>query len=167
MGAGKTTAIAAISDAPPIQTEAANLDQQQSRKAETTVGMDYGEARLPQGERLRLYGLPGQVRFDFMWKILAEGALGVVLLADNSRPQAVEELGLYLDRLDGLAKAAAMVIGVGRLEAGSARITDYTDWLQRRGLCLPVFAVDVRQREDVLLLLEVLLQQIETREMLA
>ena len=167
MGAGKTTAIAAISDAPPIQTEAANLDRAQHAKAQTTVGLDYGETRLPDGGRLRLVGLPGQSRFDFMWTILAEGALGAVLLADNSRPEPVQELGLYLDRLGALVQRAAMVIGVGRLESGTARITDYTDWLSARGLQLPVFAVDVRRRDDVLLLLEVLLQQIETRERFA
>lgn len=167
MGAGKTTAIAAISDQPPIRTEAANLDRQQSAKAQTTVGLDYGETRLPEGGRLRLVGLPGQARFDFMWTILAEGALGAVLLADNSRPEPVRELGLYLDRLGELAQRAAMVIGVGRLESGTARITDYTDWLEQRGLRLPVFAVDVRRRDDVLLLLDVLLQQIEARERLA
>lgn len=167
MGAGKTTAIAAISDRAPIRTEAANLDRQQHQKAQTTVGMDYGETRLPDGGRLRLVGLPGQARFDFMWTILAEGALGVVLLADNSRPEPVQELGLYLDRLGELARRSAVVIGVGRLEAGTARITDYSDWLTARGLRLPVFAVDVRRRDDVLLLLEVLLQQIEARERFA
>lgn len=167
MGAGKTTAIAAISDRPPIRTEAANLDRQQHQKAQTTVGMDYGETRLPDGGRLRLVGLPGQARFDFMWTILAEGALGVVLLADNSRPEPVQELGLYLDRLGELARRSAVVIGVGRLEAGAARVTDYSDWLTARGLRLPVFAVDVRRRDDVLLLLDVLLQQIEVRERFA
>lgn len=167
MGAGKTTAIAAISDRPPIRTEAANLDRQQHQKAQTTVGMDYGETRLPDGGRLRLVGLPGQARFDFMWTILAEGALGVVLLADNSRPEPVQELGLYLDRLGELARRSAVVIGVGRLEAGSARVTAYSDWLMARGLRLPVLAVDVRRRDDVLLLLDVLLQQIEARERFA
>jgi hypothetical protein len=31
-------------------------------------------------------GTPGQARFDFMWRILSEGALGVVVLVDNRRP---------------------------------------------------------------------------------
>ena len=86
MGAGKTTAIRAISDIPPVNTEAANLDKARHGKAETTVGLDYGETLLEGGEKLRLYGLPGQERFDFMWRILCRGALGVVLLADNGAP---------------------------------------------------------------------------------
>jgi signal recognition particle receptor subunit beta len=164
MGAGKTTAIRAISDIPPVSTEAENIDRAQHAKAETTVGMDYGETSLEGGEKLRLYGLPGQARFDFMWKIVARGALGVVLLVDNSRPQALSGLGLYLDAFDDLARSAAVVIGVGRLNAGTSRIADYAELLRERGLRLPVFAVDVRQRDDVLLLLEALLQQIEAYE---
>ena len=164
MGSGKTTAIRAISDIPPVNTEAANIDREQHAKAETTVGLDYGETSLEGGDKLRLYGLPGQARFDFMWKIVSHGALGVVLLADNSRPGALAELDLYLDAFDGLARSASMVIGVGRLNTGASRIADYADVLGRRGLRLPIFAVDVRKRDDVLLLLEALLQQIEAYE---
>jgi signal recognition particle receptor subunit beta len=165
MGAGKTTAIRAISDIPPVNTEAANLDKARHGKAETTVGLDYGETLLEGGEKLRLYGLPGQERFDFMWRILCRGALGVVLLADNGAPGAVAGLDVYLEAFGELARTGSMVIGVGRLAAGSSRIGDYTDALRARGLRLPVFAVDVRRRDDVLLLLEALLQQIEAYEL--
>jgi len=166
MGAGKTTAIRTISDIPPVSTEAANIDKAQHGKAETTVGLDYGESLLDGGERLRLYGLPGQTRFEFMWKIVMQGALGMVLLLDNSRDDAVAQMQIYLDAFDQLARSSSIVIGVGRCAEGFARIHDYTEALQARGLCLPVFAVDVRKRDDVLLLLEALLQQIEAYEMI-
>lgn len=164
MGAGKTTAIRTISDIPPVSTEAANIDKAQHGKAETTVGLDYGETLLDGGERLRLYGLPGQARFEFMWKIVTQGALGMILLIDNSRDDAVAQMQIYLDAFEQLARSSSMVIGVGRCAEGSARIHDYTEALQARGLCLPVFAVDVRKRDDILLLLEALLQQIEAYE---
>lgn len=167
MGAGKTTAIAAISDRPPVATEALNSDRAQHAKAQTTVGFDYGEVALEGGDRLRLYGMPGQDRFDFMWKVASEGALGVVVLADNSRPDPLADLALYVDAFRALAESEAMVIGIGHGEEGRCSIDDYTDWLACNGLSLPVFSVDVRQREDVLLLLDALLNQIETRELLA
>lgn len=165
MGAGKTTAIRAISDIPPVSTEASNIDKAQHGKAETTVGLDYGEAILDGGERLRLYGLPGQTRFEFMWKIVMQGALGMVLLLDNSREDAVAQMKIYLDAFDQLARNSSIVIGVGRSGEGTARINEYSEALQANGLCLPVFAVDVRRKDDVLLLLEALLQQIEAYEM--
>ena len=46
MGAGKTTAIRAISDSPPVSTEVGNHDKQTSAKDSTTVALDYGEVAL-------------------------------------------------------------------------------------------------------------------------
>lgn len=167
MGAGKTTAITAISDAAPVVTEALNSDRTQHAKAQTTVGFDYGEVALDGGDRLRLYGMPGQERFDFIWKTASEGALGVVLLADNTRRDPLADLELYADAFRAFAERGAMVIGVGRLDQGALAIDDYVHWLEQRGLTLPVFSVDVRQREDVVLLLDALLNQLEARETFA
>ena len=65
MGAGKTTAIGAISEIPPVRTDVANSDLATFAKATTTAAMDYGEVTLDGGDKLRLYGTPGQARFDF------------------------------------------------------------------------------------------------------
>ncbi|NKF20808.1 GTP-binding protein [Solimonas marina] len=167
MGAGKTTAIGAISDHAPIATEALNSDLAQHSKTHTTVGFDYGEVALDGGDRLRLYGMPGQSRFDFVWKVASEGALGVVLLADNTRPDPLADLAVYVEAFRPLADADAMVIGIGRSQQGTTSIDDYAHWLSERGHAAPVFSVDVRRRDDVLLLLEALLSQIETRELFA
>ena len=164
MGAGKTTAIAAISDAAPVQTEALNSDKAQHSKAQTTVGFDYGEVALEDGDRLRLYGMPGQDRFDFVWRVASEGALGIVLLVDNTRPDPMADLGVYVDAFRAFAERSAMVIGVGRSEQGGPTVDDYASWLAQRGLTLPVFTADVRQRDDVLLLLDALMSQIEAHE---
>lgn len=162
MGAGKTTAIAAISDIPPISTDVANTDVSESSKAETTVALDYGEVSLPDGSRLRLYGTPGQRRFDFMWTMLAADALGVILLVDNSRPEPLADLDAYLDAFAAPIAKGRLVIGVGRMDRSPLpNLASYVDHLERRSLLVPVLAVDVRQRDDVLLLLETLFRQIE------
>ncbi len=66
VGAGKTTAITAISDIATVSTEAIATDDTALRKETTTVGMDYGEVRIDAGLVLRLYGTPGQGRFSHM-----------------------------------------------------------------------------------------------------
>ena len=73
-GAGKTTAIYALSEIPPICTEVLATDELTLEKEETTVGMDYGQITLGEGEVIAVYGTPGQPRFSFMWQILLEGA---------------------------------------------------------------------------------------------
>ena len=65
VGAGKSTAIAALSDIPPVSTEAMASDETAKLKRTTTVAMDYGVLNLPDGEKVMLYGTPGQERFDF------------------------------------------------------------------------------------------------------
>ena len=84
VGAGKSTAIAALSDIPPVATEAVASDETGLIKKTTTVAMDYGVLNLPGGEKVMLYGTPGQERFSFMWEILSEGA--IAFLVSTQRP---------------------------------------------------------------------------------
>mgnify|MGYP001085448027 CR=1 FL=1 len=161
VGAGKTTAIAAVAGKNMVRTEAVNTDTRVA-KATTTVGFDYGEIGLPDGSVLRLYGTPGQRRFAFLWRILARGALGLVVLVDNSRPDPLGDLAMYLENFADLVKTGAVVVGVGRTETHPEPSLDaYYRFLESRQLMLPVFAVDVREQEHVLMMLDVLLNMLE------
>ena len=84
MGAGKTEAIRSLSEIPVLATEAFNTDDQSHKKMNTTVGIDYGEVTLEDGNKVGLYGTPGQGRFDFMWGVICKGAIGMILLIDHS-----------------------------------------------------------------------------------
>ena len=162
MGAGKTTAIRAISDVAPIVTDVANHDASVA-KARTTVGLDYGMLALDNGDRIRLFGTPGQARFDFLWQILAREALGLVILTDNSRPDPLADLAMFLDGFAASLDTLPCVIGVGRLDSHAhPTLDDYADLLEARSMVLPILAVDVRQRADVVLLIDTLLGQIES-----
>jgi uncharacterized protein len=162
-GAGKTTAIAAVSEIPPLNTDVGNTDALLG-KATTTVGLDYGELTLEDGDKLRLYGTPGQMRFDFMWQILARGALGLIILVDNRRPDPLADLDVYLDGFKDLIKTTACVIAVGRLETHpKPDLEDFADHVQAKGILCPVIPTDVRDTAQVVQLLELLMLQLETR----
>lgn len=163
MGAGKTTAIAAISEIPPVSTDVQNNDASVA-KATTTVGLDYGELTLDNGDKLRLYGTPGQERYAFMWDILSKGALGLIVLIDNSRADPAADLRLYLKHFLPLIQATACVIGVGRTEAhASPSLDELAAAAAQMGVMCPLVPVDVRQKPDVLLLLDLLLTQLEAQ----
>ena len=83
--AGKTAFIRTISDITMVTTERRISDPQIAAtvKSETTVAMDYGQKRLGDA-LLHLYGTPGQVRFEFMWSILAKEMDAFVLLVDST-----------------------------------------------------------------------------------
>jgi len=161
MGAGKTTAIAAISEIVPLSTDVHNNDES-VLKAMTTVGLDYGEVTLETGEKLRLYGTPGQQRFDFMWKILSKGALGLVILIDNSRPDPLSDLDIYLDGFADLIKHAGCVVGIGKTENNPLPdIDSFAEKMHAKGVLNPVLTTDVRDPLQVLQLLDLLLLQLE------
>ncbi|MEY4530729.1 MAG: hypothetical protein RLZZ156_1450 [Deinococcota bacterium] len=84
VGAGKTTFIQSLSEIPVVETD--ELASENIGKTYTTVAMDFGMLEL-DGIRIQLWGTPGQNRYKFMWDILAEGALGLILLVSGEQPQ--------------------------------------------------------------------------------
>lgn len=161
VGAGKTTAITAISDTPPVSTDEAASDMTRSRKAGTTVAMDYGVLQLEGGERIHLYGTPGQERFDFMWEILTAGGLGLVLLIDNSRADPFRDLHFFLDAFRGFIAEQGVVIGITRTDLGGPGLDAYHHELAGRDLNPAVFEVDARERDDMRLLVKALLYSLD------
>jgi len=164
VGAGKTTAIAALSDIPVLNTDALASDMTRTRKSTTTVAMDYGVIKLDGNDQIHLYGTPGQERFDFMWDILVEGGLGLILLIDNSRANPLGDLDFYVDAFRRFIDRTQVVVGVTRSdESRELGIDRYCAHLATRGLDFPVFEVDARERCDVVTLVRTLLFKIDPR----
>lgn len=161
-GAGKTTAIAAISDYPPVSTDALVTDDLIEVKEGTTVAMDFGELTLDSGERIGLYGTPGQERFRHMWEILINGGLGLIILVDNSRPDPIADLKIYLDNFKQFILDTGAVIGITRSDLNpKIGLQNYQDFLEKEGWVLPIFEADARSKDDVLLLLDMLMATVE------
>ncbi|MGJ7501697.1 GTP-binding protein [Variovorax sp. ZT5P49] len=161
VGAGKTTAIGCVSDTSPVMTEVQNSDTSID-KERTTVGLDFGQLTLDNGDRVRLFGTPGQARFDFLWKILVRNALGVIVLMDNSRPDPLGDLSTYMQGFAEALRTLPCVIGVGRMDAHPVpTLDDYAERLAATGRVFPILDVDVRSRADVILLIDALLMQLE------
>jgi signal recognition particle receptor subunit beta len=160
MGAGKTTAIASISEIPPIATEVHCSDEALARKDSTTVAMDYGYFSLDDGIKIHLYGTPGQERFNYMWKILSVGGIGLILLLDNANTTSspLDDMVFYLDAFEDFISTTGVVIGVTRMDVSRRLLLeDYHNKLLERGQIFPVFEVDVRQSNDVKILIHALL----------
>ncbi len=162
VGAGKTTAIGAISDIPPITTDAAASDMTLNRKGYTTVALDYGVLNLDERTKVHLYGTPGQERFDFMWEILSTGGIGLILLLDNSRPNPVKDMQFFMQAFQDFLKHAPVVIGVTKTDIKAAPSTDaYAEILEKVGMRPPIFEIDGRNRDDVKNLVMALLFSID------
>jgi small GTP-binding protein len=146
--AGKTTLIRTISEITVLSTERGITDETRSRKAETTVAMDFGRITIDRDLVLYLFGTPGQERFDFMWEILGEGMLGYVLLVDASRPETFTEASTILEAFRRMARVP-FVVALNRPDEGAASAED--DLRARLELAphVPVVACDATDKDSV------------------
>jgi len=158
VGAGKTTAISSLSDIPVIATDESASDMTVNRKLTTTVAMDYGLMKLDAGERIHLYGTPGQERFNFMWEILSKGGIGLVLLLDNTRADPFQDMRFFINSFEEFIAKTNLAIGITRMDLDqSPSMAEYHDELSVLGIKPPIFEVDARKRNDINQLVEGLL----------
>lgn len=169
VGVGKTEAIRSISDIDVVDTDVEATDAISSLKSHTTVSMDVGILNVSDKDKLRLYGAPGQDRFDFMWDILLVQSKGVVLLLNHASPNPEAELAHYLkaisERLPG--NRMPMVVGVTHMDENpQLPLSWYEDYFRQNkiefcGVKPPVIQVDARIRSHVRSLLLVMAAQLE------
>lgn len=162
MGCGKSTLVRAIAEGAVIDTDVPNSDRRGADKASTTVAMDYADIDLPNGDRLRLYGTPGQVRFAFLWPILLEGASGAILLVNASAGEPAAQVTAHLDALQEHNAQLPVVIGLTRLDSATAEQAAACEaWLHSYPQPLPALPLDPRDPQQVLTVMDVLMSQIE------
>ena len=157
--AGKTTLIRTISEITVLSTEKDITDHTVSRKAATTVAMDFGRITIDRDLVLYLFGTPGQDRFDFMWEILGEGMLGYILLIDASREDSLEESVGILAAFRKMARVP-FVVALNR----SAGMDPQDEERVRSVLALdedtPIVPCDATDRESVKAVLLALLYSV-------
>lgn len=178
VGAGKTTAISNISEIPVINTDISTHDLSSTilhdvyansssqlltpYQEAMTVAMDYGELTLPDGQKLRLYGTPGQQRFDYMWKILIKGALGLIVLVDNAGSDPIGDMARYIDNFRDFIHQTSAVIGITKMDiAPQPNLSIYYQYLQEHHIQLPIFPVDARSKDSVVMLIQSLVAMLE------
>jgi signal recognition particle receptor subunit beta len=162
-GVGKTTFVSAVSEIPPLTTEAAMTTESEgvddatlvNKKVTTTVAMDFGRITVDEELVMYLFGTPGQERFAFMWDDLCDGALGAVVLADTRR---LSDSFVALDYFE--ARGTPFVVGVNHF-AGSYHypIPEVREALGVPAQ-IPVIDCDARNRESVKVALVTLLQHV-------
>jgi signal recognition particle receptor subunit beta len=158
LGSGKTTAIRAISDTPPVSSEMPLTGAAASNKVSTTVAFDYSTIQLNPNETLHVYGLPGQDYLDFMGTIVGPGALGAVLLLDASSQTLAQDCRSAVEQLTRIDPNLRFVIGLSKTDITPAFSMETMYALARRmSLFVPMFCIDPRDPAQVRQLVRALL----------
>ncbi len=164
-GAGKTTCVAALSDIPPLNTDVPCSGDLARIKDTTTVAMDYGEMNLAGGVRLLLYGLPGQIRFRFMFEAVSDGLVGVIILADAANRDCVTDLDAVLSEYAAQLRSYPCILALNKCREPAATLqSECAAVLRRHGIVAPQCVVDARQRQDIAGLFQLLYLLLEAEE---
>jgi len=110
VNSGKTQFIRTISEIEVVSTERKTTDDAHLVKGETTVAMDFGRIGVANDLVLHLFGTPGQRRFDFMWEILSEGMLGLLILVDSTRPETFRETLRIIDFFTSFRESPYVIV---------------------------------------------------------
>lgn len=162
VGAGKTTAIRALSDAPPVSTEMPMTDGAMGEKTTTTVALDFAPILLDDGTPLHLYGLPGQEHFAHMRPIVMAGAVGVIVVLPGDGARVAEECEHWIRAIRDIDADAGLVIGITRTDlARDFRMDTVREAVRRCGRPIPVFTFDARDREQTSHLVRALLLSLD------
>ena len=160
MGIGKTTAIRALCGDNMVTSDVPNLDRAANAKEFTTVGTEFGEIDLGDGERVQVCGCPGQDRFDFLRDWVLSVSVGVFIMVDVNAADAVRATGFLLSEA-ARAERAPLALVLSTRPASSEQMQAFAAGLQSSGHgVVPVLQVDVRQRAQVLQALGVLVSML-------
>ncbi|MCS7262789.1 MAG: ATP/GTP-binding protein [Aquificaceae bacterium] len=167
--AGKTQFINTISEIQTVRTERKVFNpEERGVKEYTTVAMDFGKIRIDEEHELYLFGTPGQSRFDFMWEILGEGALGIIVLVDSTDPTTFHEARKIVNFFQSRFPVP-IVIGANKQDLPNAwspqEVSIALDISEEEGIpVLPVSAVNKESVKQVLLaLLEIIRQELTSQ----
>ena len=160
MGIGKTTAVRALCGEDMASSDVRNLDPQAHHKEFTTVGAEFGDIYLEDGERVQLCGCPGQERFDFVRQWVLSVSMGVFIMVDVNDPSAPEQACHLLGEVAATPTPPIALI-LGARPATPPQIEAFAAALSAAGHgVLPILEIDVRQRADMLGALGVLVSML-------
>lgn len=153
--AGKTTLITTVSEIAVLTTERKVTDDSRAIKSHTTVAMDFGRISFDNGASIHIFGAPGQRRFEEVWRAVADGMVGLVLLVHAGDKRSAKDARSILQSFKRLA-SVPFCVGVTHLD----RVGDPSDPIleevrERVGIGheVPVLGCDPRNKDSVKALL--------------
>jgi uncharacterized protein len=151
-GVGKTTLVSAVSEIPPVNTEAWMTQASKGidplngtdAKTTTTVAMDFGRITLARDLILYLFGTPGQPRFWPTWDDLCRGASAAVVLVDTRRLDASFPAVNYFENDSDVPFVVAVNLFEGRQTHPLDQVRDALGLADT----VPLLTVDARDRRS-------------------
>jgi signal recognition particle receptor subunit beta len=150
MGIGKTTALRSLCGEEMASSDVPNLDRASHSKEFTTVGAEFGEIDLGDGERVQICGCPGQERFDFVRHWMLSVSMGIFVMVDLSDPNAFIHASVLLDEVLALDRKPLALILSARPSTDS-QVNHFSRQLREGGYgVIPILQADPRNKQQLL-----------------
>jgi signal recognition particle receptor subunit beta len=144
--AGTTTLIRSLSEIAVLTTER-RLDLRSTPTgAEVTVALDFGRVTIGPDLVLYLFGTPGEEPASLAAGPLAEGAIGVIVTVDASRPGSIDDAARIVEFLEANSDVR-YAIAANRLPQADEKRLDVIRVALRLPASIPVVPCDVTERE--------------------
>lgn len=153
-GVGKTTAVFTLCGESVTASEVRSslVSERRGRrlKPTTTVGLEIGEWKAPDGRLVSVVGTPSQERFDMVRRSAMPRSAGVVLWIFGNHEHAELDAKLWLEFILEEVSADRMAVAVTRLGENSAdRLERFRDIVAEVDARIPVFEADPREKDQV------------------
>ena len=160
LGVGVTTAIKTISDIAPALHQEKICD---AKGNEVTVKMDYGILKLESGDQIYLFGAPDRETVKLIRETLSKNCIGLILLINNVETEPVNCMLQYIEYYQNIVGKNAIAVGLTRYDnTPTPDINEFHIALRERKLNIPVFSVNVHEKNDVIILIKALLYNLDS-----
>jgi signal recognition particle receptor subunit beta len=156
VGSGKTQLVNTLSEISPVLTEAkSSID---IGKEYTTVGIDYGRISLDEESALGLYGLPGQERYSFLWKMVGQSLWGLLIMIKYGESVDYENINQLLSFFSPKEHGTACAVVITHCENVDpdeivALNIEINSILHHHNIKAPIFSIDARDKSSALSIL--------------
>lgn len=155
-GSGKTTAVSSAGSDNMLTSEVNATDSVGLLKKQTTIGIDYNECTFNNEIKLRLYGTPGQKRYDYVQNQTVTRADIYVILVDLSSVAPFAEFLYYKDIIDSSGNDKALrVVAFTHYDISEHNMMQLSKEIRHKchGEVLTV-KIDTRKKDEVKFMLE-------------
>lgn len=159
---GKTQFITTLSDSKAVHTEVDVISPYRSAKDTTRVAMDIAIIRLNSHEIVELYGMPGQMRFEFIPEAIAEGIQGIIFVVDSTSLADTVQPRLSLEDYKNYYQAP-VVVCVNKQDLANSLSPESARGALGLPQDVPVLPLCALQKESALSALKALLDNIKNR----
>lgn len=130
-------------------------------KSTTTVALDFGLLRI-NDRHVRVFGTPGQRRFFFMWRVLAAGMDGYVLMVDSQDPKSLMDAAFVYDYFRKNFPDKPHVISANKADGGNMIPEKVMRYVLKAPPEIPIVPTIALDKKSATNLVRLLLDMIES-----